>query len=110
MSTLELVPVVRPNGKVYLPKRHPWVIGATDDDEVHWVYVLRTHDVDLARKLARPFVCSHIVDPQMLWVRETIRRGEPFLAHGEERRGMPAVRFRESDEPEKVQSDPASDY
>lgn len=65
------------------------------------MYVMGTHDVELALRLARPFVHAHLVQPRREWVRQTIRRGEPYLAHHETERGMPAVVFRESDEPEE---------
>jgi len=96
---LELVPVTRPNGKVYRPRKAPVAVGAEDvDDGRTEIYVLRTHDIDTALPLAqaearRLDVGS--VDPdsaERWWLRGTIRNGERCYDPDAER-GCPAVFF-----------------
>lgn len=103
MTVDELVPVVRPNGKVYHPRRPPVAIGVSGtvgyDDDVPFVYVLRTHDVERARAFARPYVLPYLVEPRREWVRLVMRNGDPVYENDEER-GCPVVVFTESEDPE----------
>ncbi len=95
-----LVPVVRPNGKVYRPRKAPVAVGVCDGyDDVNYVYVLRTHDIDRARAFARPYLATYLVAPRQEWVRLVMRRGYPVYEDDEER-GVPVVVFTASDDPE----------
>lgn len=95
-----LAVVERPNGKIYRARKAPEYRGYRDDHrDEDWVGVIRTHDVDLARQIARPFVCSGLdLDrPILSWWRETIRDGEPWI-EGDSVNGVPCVLFQEIDE------------
>lgn len=90
----ELVPVTRPNGRVYRPRRAPRAV-VVEPDDFHvdeQVIVLGTHDEERARALAmrlRP------VDPyphEATWMRKAIRKGDPYYMV-DEVRGAPALVF-----------------
>lgn len=98
-TDVELAVVRRPNGKVYRARKPPCIRGYDTDGELdHWCAVMRTHDVDYARRVARPFVtnCIDIANPELVWLRESIREGEPWIEH-DPIRGVPAVVFLELD-------------
>lgn len=94
-----LAEVKRPNGKTYRARKPPYIRGYdTDDGLDHWCAVMRTHDETYARYVARPFVCNgiDIANPELTWLRETIRDGEPWIEY-DPVRGVPAVIFLELD-------------
>lgn len=94
----DLVPVTRPNGKVYRPRRitvAPW-----ENDTVHsWsagVYVLGTHNLFLSRPLAQDAIARHF-DPRLVpgrpdlcWVRDGFHYGDRAWVD-DEVRGRAAV-------------------
>lgn len=105
-SAAEAAVIVRPNGKIYRPRRPPVVIGFDDDHRgINYVAVLRTHDEEFARSVARPFRCAYLVNPweapRLSWLRQTLRDGEPFYEF-DDVHGAPCVLFEESDDPESA--------
>jgi hypothetical protein len=96
-----LPPIQRPNGKTYRP-RTLRVVGWDcyyTQPESWQVAVLGTHDVDVARALARNgYHCPYLVNPETGWVRLGMDRGEPTWVH-DDVRGAAAVIFDESDDP-----------
>lgn len=98
MSDIRLVPVTRPNGKVYQPVKPPIAVGVDDVDGRTEIYVLRTHNVDAAYALAqfearRLDVGSVVRDSaELSWLRQTIRDGQRCYDSDRER-GCPAVCF-----------------
>lgn len=98
-----LVPVLRPNGKWYLPEKPPAQVEFSDvHDETCYVAVLRTHDLGRARAIARPTRLRHLCppdqDPQFIWLRQMMRDGQPWW-ESDPGRGVPAVLFEECEEP-----------
>ncbi len=95
----ELEPVTRPNGKVYQPIKRP---VAVETDEDHrgdsWVYVLRTHHLDLAYQLAAKHAAWlgwGDVDrdsAERTWIRDAFWSGERVWLT-DPVRGCPAVVF-----------------
>lgn len=97
MADDTLVSVVRPNGKVYTPRRRPRAVLVEDED---WrtdfpqvVLVFGTHDVTRAYALASRLAA---VEPKPLfgeqWYRLAMRNGEQQYVTDEER-GSPALTF-----------------
>jgi len=80
----ELVPVTRPNGKVYRPRKAPraQLVDNTDDREPYaWVFVLGTHDVESALPLAERVAASEGMQPdrdsaEKTWMRLAMRNGD----------------------------------
>lgn len=99
MATL----VMRPNGKIYRPRKGLRMIAFDDYDGDAHVAILGTHDIEAALA-AFPdggFWCPYLVEPQLGWVRQTFRYGEPFIDCDDTVGGAAAVIFRESDGPEE---------
>lgn len=93
-----LVPVTRPNGKVYRPKKPPaGVIVHDHHNDARWIYILRTHGIERARALAEQIATREGFDldeDEVLrgWVREGMQRGERFYFN-DAVRGLPTVIF-----------------
>ncbi len=78
---LDLVPVERPNGKVYRPRRLPRAVQVENRDDVYgpsgWLYVLGTHDVDRATRLAEGhWEQVDLATAKQAWMRLTMRGGD----------------------------------
>lgn len=98
----ELASAVRPNGKVYRPRKpargvfvedHYARIGEPDA----YVYVLGTHDVERAHRLASQIAARERLkadrdSARLTWIRQTIRDGDPVF-DVDEVRGAAAVVF-----------------
>ncbi len=74
----QLVPVRRPNGKMYRPRRLPRAVEV-DNAGGHsgWIFVVGTHDVERAGRLAQQ--CYRQVDlstAEYSWMRLTMRDGD----------------------------------
>jgi hypothetical protein len=101
MSTLVLVPTTRPNGKVYLPRKPPIADLTYGDYLANGVIVLRTHDIDLARFLARPLWEEEVTDSididtvtaHLNWVHLCPHGPDEFQWVTDEVRGVPSVSF-----------------
>lgn len=95
--------VVRPNGKVYRPRKGLRQRGyVVDDFHASWtpfVAVFGTHDIEKATEYARPFMYAGLKPGKPGWLRDTIRDGEPFFDH-DPVRGAACVIFEETDDPE----------
>lgn len=94
----KLVDVVRPDGRLYRPRKMPAAVIVHDHHEdPAWIYVLRTHELDRARRLAEEIADREQLDlegePWREWVREGMNRGERFYFN-DAARGVPAVIFR----------------
>ncbi len=61
--TASLTDTLRPNGKVYRPKKAPSVETFFDRNDYEAVVVLRTHDFDLALKLAADWIDAMELQP-----------------------------------------------
>lgn len=94
----DLVPVTRPNGKVYRPRKGPRGIriddwDARDDDPNAWVYVLGTHDVERAYQLAIKISYGVQRDTaEQCWLRQTMRDGDACFDY-DDVRGAASVTF-----------------
>jgi hypothetical protein len=86
------VPVLRPNGKLYRPRKGPVavLVEGLDYDQC-WIYVLRTHDEERARELAQQM---ETIEPRgrLCWIREAIRNNDREYVE-DTVRGMPVVIF-----------------
>jgi hypothetical protein len=100
----ETLPViVRPNGKVYRPRK--LVAHAFEDDHAgeSGVVVLGTHDPERARELALSsarywYGTEYIVDPVTVWWHDAMECGERRWRH-DAARGRAGVCFTASDDP-----------
>lgn len=94
----QLVPVVRPNGKVYRPRRPPRAVRCDLDDPrsdlSEIVIVVGTHDVDRARALALRLAGDVSARPLWgeQWYRVAIRNGDRVYVQ-DEVSGAPALDF-----------------
>lgn len=94
----DLVPVTRPNGRLYRPRKIDGHAVADDDDFVTAVLILGTHDIERAWPLAdlcvRRWVdnCCTAVDPYLGWWRNGYLWGERTWLE-DETRGRAGVRF-----------------
>lgn len=86
----DLATVIRPNGKVYRPRKPPRAVEV-DNTEGRWdeptmlVYVLGTHDVERAHALALKL--HHAADKdtaQLSWTRDVIRNHERVFEYDAE--------------------------
>lgn len=85
----DLVPVTRPDGRVYKPRKAPkaWFVEDPDarpDEPDAYVYVLGTHDIDRAYRLAEELarwqgVALDRSTAEQTWIRQTIRDGNPYF-------------------------------
>ena len=95
--------IIRPNGKQYRPRKGLRQLGFSDYDQfTDYVVVLGTHDIEKARAFASPYRCAHLVEPRLVWVKKTIRDGEPYIDTSATTDGAAAVQFREADDPEET--------
>ena len=86
---IELVPVARPDGRIYQPVKPPRAYLVDDhyaapNEPSGYVYVLGTHDVERAYSLAellakRDGVAIDRTTAEQTWIRQTIRDGDPFF-------------------------------
>lgn len=89
----DLVPVTRPNGNVYRPRKAPSAVEIWNDDEgCVWVYVLRTHDIERAWNLACGWMGAERDTAEPAWVRHVMRDGDHWYER-DEVRGAPCVIF-----------------
>lgn len=93
----ELVPVERPNGKTYRPRQLPRAVQVDNLDDVHgpsgWLYVIGTHDVDRAIRLAQGhWEPVDLSTAKLGWMRLTIRNGERWY-ESDPARGAATVIF-----------------
>lgn len=92
----DLVPVTRPNGKIYRPRKPPRWIRIDDwdseDEPNSWVYVLGTHDIDRAWQLAQGVYGADRSTAEQCWIRHTMRDNE-HCYDLDEIRGAAAVTF-----------------
>jgi hypothetical protein len=92
----EVEPTVRPNGKVYRPRRPLRSAPYDDHDFQHGVIVLGTHDIELARAAAVRAGCE-CGEPKFDkgspgWLRQGYQHGEPWWIN-DDVRGAAAVTF-----------------
>jgi len=102
--TSSLSPIVRPNGKLYRPRKLRVVFyELPSEDEVYsQTIVLGTHDVELARSVARyGGILHYLTQPHIGWMRLGYDRGEQLWLH-DDVRGAACVIFNESDDPEEL--------
>lgn len=103
-AKLELLPIMRPNGKVYRPRKirtESW-----DNEEDTGVIVLGTHDVERAHLLAVEgcryfFGCQYAINPDVDWFRQGYQYGDPMWFR-DDVRGSAGVMFTASDDPEEL--------
>lgn len=88
----ELVPVTRPNGKVYRPRKPPRAVPVEDDRDGSTVYVLGTHDVERARALAQRVTTVCPYPRAESWHRLGMRNGDPYYVY-DDVRGAPSLVF-----------------
>lgn len=98
----DLVPVARPDGRIYQPVKAPraYLVDdsyAAQNEPDGYVYVLGTHDVERAYNLAvhlahRDGVAIDRETAHQTWIRQTIRDGDPFF-ETDPVRGAAAVSF-----------------
>lgn len=92
------LPVTRPNGKVYRPRKAPRAIQvdntyARSDEADSFILVIGTHDTERAYALAfKHWPGTQKDTASRTWVRETIRNGDPFIEH-DDIRGAATVTF-----------------
>lgn len=106
MAEVDLVPVVRPDGRVYKPRKLPraQVVQNVDDREPYaWVLVLGTHDVDRAHALAARVAAGEGMyadraTAERTWMRLAMRNGDPVYDR-DPVRGAATVTFVVTDDP-----------
>jgi len=98
-TTTDLTPVERPNGRLYRPRKPPATRLVPDIDSLFaYIYVLRTHDVDIALELAKVLAVWEGVEfredrpPRLIWTRIAMRDYEQQYVD-DPVRGVPAVCF-----------------
>ena len=77
--------ITRPNGKVYKPRKAPRAQLVDNIDALGpyaWVFVLGTHDVELAHRLAEPVAAAEGMradreSAEQTWMRLAMRNGDP---------------------------------
>lgn len=91
--------VVRPNGKLYRPRKPIRQLGLVGDymDIPDAVVVLGTHDVEKAREFARPYMCAHLRGGEATWLRSVMRDGNEVYEY-DPVRGAACVVFEETDD------------
>jgi hypothetical protein len=95
-----LVPVTRPDGRVYRPRKVIALGVADADDFLCGVVVLGTHDVTVARLLAEAYARwqtgegTEAAEPEAGWFREGLDYGNPVWMR-DEVRGRAGVWFHE---------------
>lgn len=98
MPNVDLVPVVRPDGRIYRPHKAPRALLVADDrDPYAWIYVQGTHDVDRAYNLAVRLARSQGVaidreTANRTWIRAAMRDGDPVFDY-DPVKGAAAVSF-----------------
>lgn len=85
VTAIPLVPVTRPNGRVYRPRKIRFDYWFEADHRQTLVFlVLGTHDIDLARGITEREAAVHGVDDIRLvdtgWWRQSIRNFETYWA------------------------------
>lgn len=92
-----LVEVVRPNGKIYRPRKPPRWIHLDPDPDARsgphgWLYVLGTHDIERAWELVRNVYGADHSTAVRTWIRHTMRDNE-HCYDSDTIRGAAAVTF-----------------
>lgn len=89
-----LTPVTRPNGKIYRPVKPPVAVEVEDYRDGTEIYVLRTHDIDRAYRLATRLGLGevHRESAHQTWIRDTFRDGGRVYDTDPEH-GCPVVTF-----------------
>lgn len=93
--------IVRPDGRIYRPRKIAAHLVETTDD--YAVVVTGTHDVERARDLANILVAAEIgatyraAAPELAWLRDGMADGERAWIP-DVRRGAAVVYFRQIDE------------
>jgi hypothetical protein len=102
-----LVPVTRPDGRIYRPRRIV-ACAVTDEDELlSGVVVLGTHDTVRAQPLADEYAAwqlgtGHVAaEPETGWFREGFRSGRREWVRDEDK-GRAGVYFREITEEQRT--------
>ena len=99
-ASLPLVPVTRPDGRVYRPRKIIAYAVAGEDELLSGVMVLGTHDVERARVLADRYAAWQLgedctaASPQAGWYREGYEAGRPMWLR-DEKKGRAGVWFRD---------------
>jgi len=82
--TEALPPVIRPDGRVYQPRKIAAYAVADADEDLSGVTVLGTHDMAIAQKMASGYAewqlgrGSAALDPEVGWFREGYENGRPM--------------------------------
>ena len=97
--------IVRPNGRVYTPRKGLRQIGFEDENSwTSYVAVLGTHDIEKARAFGSGYWSPYLVEPRLCWVKSVMRNGQQYIATDAYVHGAAAVVFIESDDPDLVAS------
>ena len=100
LMTAELVPVRRPNGQLYRPRKMVAYQVPDEDDIISAVLVLGTHDIARAQALADQVAARYAdsgciaADPVAGWWRDGFEGGRRCWVK-DDRRGRAGVMFRE---------------
>lgn len=97
MADATLVEVIRPNGKIYRPRKPPrWIRLDPDlydrDAPDGWLYVLGTHDIQRAWNMVSGVNGADRSTAEQCWIRHTMRDNE-HCYDLDEIRGAAAVTF-----------------
>lgn len=85
--------LVRPNGKVYRPRKPPRAVLVDQEESGRWyVYVFGTDDEARARELAQRLEAVEPHSEPLTWVRDGFRDGERAYIV-DEVRGTPCLIF-----------------
>jgi hypothetical protein len=94
---MKLPPVQRPNGKMYRPRKIVALFFHDADDIEAGVVVFGTHDIPRARRLAMHLadtIGMMAVDPELRWVKSTMRHHDPVFEDGCPDTGRACVWFK----------------
>lgn len=102
-----LAPIVRPNGKLYRPRKVMCYAWAGDEPVEWWargVIILGTHDLDRAREFAERMCAywyglEHAIRPVVGWWRDSYSGDGPAWVD-DPVRGRAGISFTASEEPE----------
>jgi hypothetical protein len=92
--------VTRPNGRIYRPRKPPRGLPVVNyRDDVEWIYIIGTHDVERARSLAEQIATrdGYELDstraPERSWQRLAMRNGDQMYVP-DEVHGAPTIIFK----------------
>jgi hypothetical protein len=95
---IPLIPVTRPDGRIYRPRKIVACAVADEDELLSGVVVLGTHDAGRAQPLADAYACWQLgtgyvaTDPETGWFREGYEAGRPMWVR-DENKGRAGVFF-----------------